>query len=116
MEAPAISVLLHVLWFLALFGVVTLWGVAMSEIGDHLRKGAFTTARLACMAAAVSAAAVMAVAGASTVLPEPRTVSALDAGEYRNEAGCGVARGPYIFSFALEQPSLQHPDCAGEHA
>ena len=99
------------IWSLVLVVVISLWAAAMSEIGGHLRRGVFSTTRLACMAAAVSAA-VVAVAGASTVLPGPEAVPALAAGGHRGEAGCVVARGPYIFSFGIEQASRQHPDCA----
>ncbi len=102
----------YAMWSLVLFVVISLWAAAMSEIGGHLRRGVFSTARLACMAAAVSAAAVVAVAGASAVLPGPEAVPTLAAGGYRDEAGCVVARGPYIFSFGIEQASRQHPDCA----
>ncbi len=82
----------------------------MSEIGGHLRRGVFSTARLACMAAAVSAAEVVAVAGA--VLSDPEAVPTSAATVHRDEAGCVVARAPYIFSFGIEQAARQHPDCA----
>ena len=102
----------YAMWSLVLFAVISLWAAAMSEIGGHLRRGVFSTARLACMAAAVSAAAVVAVAVASTVLPGPEAVPTSAAGEHRDEAGCVVARAPYIFSFGIEQAARQHPDCA----
>ena len=102
----------YAIWSLVLFAVISLWAAVMSEIGGHLRRGVFSTARLACMAAAVSAAAVVAVAGASTVLPGPEAAQTSAAGVHRDEAGCVVARGPYIFGFGIEHASRQHPDCA----
>jgi hypothetical protein len=98
----------YAVWSVVLFVVILLWAAAMSEIGGHLRRGVFSTARLAYMASAVSAAAVVAVA----VLPGPEAVPTLAAGGRRDEAGCVVARGPYIVSFGIEQASRQHPDCA----
>ena len=97
---------------LVLFVVTSLWATAMSEIGGHLRRGVFSTARLAYIAAAVSAAAVVAIADASAVLPGPEPASTWAAGVHRDEAECIVARAPYIFSFGIEQASRQHPGCA----
>ncbi|WP_166397731.1 hypothetical protein [Rubrobacter marinus] len=52
-----------------LLAVISLWALAMSEIGVHLRRGVFSPTRLATMAAVVSVAAVATVVAASGTFP-----------------------------------------------
>lgn len=106
MGSSATVVLLYVLWSLAVLAIITLWFVAISEILGHARGGGFTAMQLGSMAAAVSVVAVMAVGAVSAVFPPDRveashttTVETADP-----SAGCGGARGAFIFSFGIEQP------------
>jgi hypothetical protein len=110
------AVLPYILWCLAVLGVVTLWFVALSEIGSHARRGVFTAAQLAYMGAAVSVVAVMAVTTLSTVLtPDWEATRATADGATGALAGCEKARGTFVFSFGLEQPSYAASDCAARH-
>jgi hypothetical protein len=68
-EEPFTVFLLYSLRFSVTFSVVILWGVAMSDIGSHVREGLFTTAKLTSMAVAVSVVAVGAIAALNAVVP-----------------------------------------------
>ena len=82
---PLTIFLLYSLRFSVIFSVVILWVVAMSDIGSHVRKGLFTTAKLASMAIAVSVVAVGAIAALNAVVSShgwteigPRSISPVD--------------------------------------
>ena len=102
----------YVTWSLVLFAVVSLWGVAMSQIAGHLRQGMFSATRLATMAATISVVAVFTIVvasaaflGAPSVVNEPR-------GDIVEEPACTAeVRGAFVFSFGLEQGSRAVPDC-----
>jgi hypothetical protein len=63
MEGPA-TILSYALWPLLVLALGGLWLAAALEIARHGRAGSFTGAKLMGMAAAVSAVAVIALAGA----------------------------------------------------
>lgn len=112
LESSAPGVLLYLPLSLAVLVVVTLWFVALSDIGGRARGDAFTAGQLAYMAAAVSVAAMVAIVAASVVLLPDRTDIA------RAEptvTECGGVRGTFIFSFGIEQPSYTSSDCAEDH-
>jgi hypothetical protein len=96
------SVFPYALWPLLTLAMVVLWIVAMVDITGHRRRGSFTSARLLCMAVAVSFVAVIAVAGIGAVFTGQRF-----------EAAAGVGgdstRSTYLFSFGLEHVSYATP-------
>ena len=99
-----------------LFVVISLWAVAMSEIGVHLRQGVLPAARLATMATIISAVAIVAVlaAGAAFSGADPRADARADAPASGPlaEPGCnGGVRGTFVFSFGLERAAQTSPDC-----
>lgn len=99
----------YAIWSLALLVVISLWAVAMSEIGVHLRRGMFSSTRLATMAAVVSAVAIATIFAASITFPgAPTRADAPTVGTLA-EPGCtkGI-RGAFVFSFGLER-GLQAP-------
>ena len=107
MDAPTTSVLPYALWPLLTLAMVALWLAAMADISSHRSRGTFTNAGLVCMAAAVSVAAIMAVAGIGTVFAgqQSRTTSGA-ASDRVQAAGQGEPTGrTYLFSFGLEHVS-----------
>jgi hypothetical protein len=105
MDAPTISILPPTLWPLLTLATVALWMAAMADITRHRRRGTFTRAGLVCMAAAVSAVAVIALAGIGAVFAGQRfeVVSrAASDGVKPEEQGGGVPGHTYLFSFSLE--------------
>jgi hypothetical protein len=100
MDVPTISV--FALWPLLTLAMVVLWIVAMVDITGHGRRGAFTSARLLCMAAAVSFVAVIAVAGIGAVFTGQRF-------EAVPGARGDITRSTYLFSFGLEHVSCATP-------
>jgi hypothetical protein len=112
--------LLYSLRFSVIFAVTLLWVVAMSQIHDHRRKGSFTTAELASVAAAVSIAALSVIAALNAVVPpkewagnSPResVVAATPAGEE-----CDAYSYTFTYSFGLRRPSSVPEDCMAGHA
>ena len=102
----------YVAWSLVLFAVVSLWGVAMSQIGGHLRQGVFPVARLATVAVTVSAVAVLTVVTAGAALSGAPTRAHAPAGVSPGESACTAeVRGAFVFSFGLEQGSRALSDC-----
>jgi hypothetical protein len=108
-DAPTISILPHALWPLLTLATVALWMAAMADITRHRRRGTFTRAGLVCMAAAVSAVAVMVLAGTGAVFAGQRfeVVSRADSDgvESDERGGEGVPGHTYVFSFGLEHAS-----------
>jgi hypothetical protein len=96
MGVPTSSVL--ALWPLLTLVVVVLWTVAMVDITSHGHREALTSAKLLCMAAAVSAVAVIAVTGIGAVFAGQRF-------EAMTGAGGDLTRSTYLFSFGLEHVS-----------
>ncbi len=108
----------YALWSLVLLVVISLWALAMSEIGVHLHRGVFSSTRLATMAAVISVVAITTVVAASGTFPvaPPRADAA--ASESPAESGCaGGMRGTFVFSFGLER-GLQapHDECPAGNA
>ncbi len=105
MEPPLTTFLLYSLRFLAIFSVVMLWVVAMSEIGSHTRLRSFPTVKLASVAVAVSTAAVGAIVAVHAALP-------LGPLEAAPEPAVSPSAGPecegfsygFTYSFGLEGP------------
>lgn len=83
----------------------SLWAAAVSEIGLGLRKGSFSRALSAVMAAAVSAVAVFVVVAAGALFPYD-----VADGEMR-APGCEAARGAFVFGFGLERASQVGEGC-----
>ena len=100
MSLPTNSV--FALWPLLTLAVMVLWIVAMVDITGHGRRGSFTSARLLCMAAAVSVVAVIAVTGIGAVFTGQRF-------EAVPGAGRDITRSTYLFSFGLEHVSYATP-------
>ena len=99
-----------------LFVVISLWAVAMSEIGVHLRQGVLPAARLATMATIISAVAIVAVlaAGAAFSGADPRADA--PASGPLAEPGCnGGVRGTFVFSFGLERGAQTSLDCPAKN-
>ncbi len=107
----------YVAWSLVLFAVVSLWGVAMSQIGGHLRQGLFPAARLATMAVTISVAAVVTivVAGAA-FFGAPSLASDPEGGPLAEPACPAEVRGAFVFSFGLEQGSRTLSQCPARSA
>lgn len=103
----------HVTWSFVLFAVVSLWGVAMSQIGGQLRQGIFSAARLATMAVIISVVAVatIAVAGAA-FFGAPSVANGPELGIPEAPACAAEVRGAFVFSFGLEQGSRAVSDCS----
>jgi len=103
MGVPVTSVLQYALWPLLVLALAGLWFAATVDIARRRRGGGFTDAKLLGMAAAVSAVAVIALAGAGATLAGgwADAVSA-SPDEARTVEGVPTARS-YIFSFGLER-------------
>ena len=102
----------YVTWSLVLFAVVSLWGVAMSQIGGHLRQGVFPDARLATMAATISVVAVVTIIAASAAFfGAPSLASNSTEGPLAEPACPAEVRGAFVFSFGLEQGSRTISHC-----
>lgn len=115
---PLMVLLLYSLRFSVIFSVVILWGVAMSEIGSHVRKGLFTTAKLASMAVAVSIVAVGAIATLNVVIPShgwteigPRGDTSMPPA--RQE--CEAFSYSFTYSFGLIRPMSVPRKCMAGH-
>ena len=106
----------YVTWSLVLFAVVSLWGVAMSQIGGQLRQGMFPAARLAAMAVTISAvAAVTIVVAGAAFFGAPSAAN--DPEGIPEEPACAAeVRGAFIFSFGLEQGSRELSPCDAERS
>lgn len=116
MGTAAAGLSLYLFWVLTVLFFVTLWFAAMLDIAGRSRGGLFTATQLASMAAAVSVAAVLAVVSASAVLPPERTgdlAAAVPSAERCEDSG--DARGTFIFSFGIEQPSYGARGCGEGH-
>src|SRR5215212_10092503 len=87
MDAPTISILPYALWPLLTLATVALWMSAMADITRHRRRGTFTRAGLVCMAAAVSAVAVIALAGIGAVFAGQRSEAVSRTGSQADEHG-----------------------------
>lgn len=102
----------YVTWSLVLFAVVSLWGVAMSQIGGHLREGMFPVARLATMAVTISAVAVVTIAVAGAAFSGAPSVADEAEGDISGEPACAAeVRGAFVFSFGIEQGSRALSPC-----
>ncbi len=111
---PLTVFLLYSLRFSVIFLVVILWVVAMSDIGSHVRKGLFTTAKLASMAIAVSVVTVGAIAALNAVVPSygwtgigPRGSASVP--PTRQE--CEAFSYSFTYSFGLRGPASVPQDC-----
>lgn len=102
----------YVAWSLVLFGVISLWAVAMSQISAHLRGDVFSVARLATMALTVSAVAVVTVIAAGAAFSNDPPWTNAPARISSEEPACtGGVMGSFVFSFGLEQGSRAPSDC-----
>ncbi len=103
------SVLQYALWPLLALALAGLGFAATVDIARRRRGGGFTDAKLLGMAAAVSAVAVIALAGAGATLAGgwADAVSA-SPDEARSMEGAPTGRA-YIFSFGLEHASSPTP-------
>jgi hypothetical protein len=101
----SISVLPYILWPLLTLAMVALWIAAIVDIIGHWRSGTFTSARLLCMAAAVSVAAVIAVAGICAVFAGQRYEAESRKGFEADEQWGTVPGHTYLFSFGLDNIS-----------
>ena len=115
---PLTIFLLYSLRFSVIFSVVILWVVAMSDIGSHVRKGLFTTAKLASMAVAVSVVAVGAIAALNAVVPSygwtgisPRGSASVPPA--RQE--CEAFSYTFTYSFGLRRFTSVPQDCMARH-
>ncbi len=99
-------------WSLVLFAVVSLWGVAMSQISGHLRQGVFPAAGLATMAITISFVAVVTLiaAGAAFSGASPRANDFTE-GTLAAPTCTTEVRGAFVFSFGLEQGSRTISHC-----
>lgn len=111
---PLTVFLLYSLRFSVFFSVVILWVVAMSDIGSHVRKGLFTTGKLASMAVAVSVVAVGAIAALNAVVPShgwteigPRG----SAGVPPAGQECEAFSYTFTYSFGLRRPTFVPRHC-----
>ena len=109
MDAPTISILPYALWPLLTLATVALWMSAMADITRHRRRGTFTRAGLVCMAAAVSAVAVIALAGIGAVFAGQRSEAVSRTGFQADEQGGDIPGRTYLFSFGLEHASNVTP-------
>lgn len=100
MSLPTNSV--FALWPLLTLTVMVLWIVATVDITGYGRREALTSAKLLCMAAAVSAVAIIAVTGIGAVFAGQRS-------EAVPGAGRDITRSTYLFSFGLEHVSYATP-------
>lgn len=96
-----------------MFAVISLWGVAMSQIGGQLRQGLFPAARLAAMAVTISVVAIatLVVAGAA-FFGAPSAAGDPERGIREQPACPAEVRGAFVFSFGLEQASRDVSDCS----
>jgi hypothetical protein len=102
MGVPVTSVLQYTLWPLLVLSLAGLWFAAAVQIARRRRGGGFTDAKLLGMAAAVSAVAVIALAGAGATLAGGwADAVSVSPDEARTVEGVPTARS-YIFSFGLE--------------
>lgn len=102
MGGPA-AILSYTLWPLLVLALGGLWIAAAVEIARHRRGGVFTDAGLLGMAAAVSAVAVMALAGAGATLGGA-WAEAVSAGP--GEGRAEVSARSYVFSFGMEHATF----------
>ena len=111
---PLTVLLLYSLRFFVIFSVLILWVVAMSDIRSHVRKGLFTTAKLTCMAVAVSVVAVGTIVALNAVVPShgwteisPRgSASVPPTGQE-----CVAFSYTFTYSFDLRRPTSVPRDC-----
>jgi hypothetical protein len=103
MGFPVTSFMQYALWPLLVLALAGLWFAAAVQIARRRREGGFTDAKLLGMAAAVSAVAVIALAGAGATLADgwAEAVSS-SPDEAQTVEGIPTARS-YIFSFGLER-------------
>jgi len=93
----------YALWPLLVLALAGLWLAATVDIARHRRGGAFTDAKLLGMAVAVSAVAVIALAGAGATFADDWAEAVSTAPEdARSVEGIPTARS-YIFSFGVER-------------
>ena len=118
-KEPLTIFLLYSLRFSVIFLVVILWVVAMSDIGNHARKGLFTTAKLASIAVAVSVVAVAAITALNVVIPShgwtgmgPR--GSVTVPPARQE--CEAFSYTFTYSFGLRRSTSVPQDCMARHA
>ena len=103
------SVLQYALWPLLVLTLAGLWFAAAVQIARRRRGGGFTDAKLLGMAAAVSAVAVIALAGAGATLAGGwADAVSVSPDEARTVEGVPTARS-YIFSFGLEHATSPTP-------
>ncbi len=97
---------------LVLLVVISLWAVAMSEIGVHLRRGVFSSTRLATMAAVISAVAIATIFAASVTFPgAPPRADASTVGSLAEPGCAGGVRDTFVFSFGLERGLQALSEC-----
>jgi hypothetical protein len=97
-----------------IFSVVILWVVAMSDIGSHVRKGLFTTAKLTSMAIAVSVVAIGAIVALSAVVPSHGWTEISPRGSASGpptRQECEAFSYTFTYSFGLRQPTSVLRDC-----
>ena len=104
-------ILPYVLWPLLTLIVAGLWFAATLDIARHRRGGAFTNAKLLCMAALVSAVAVIALAGIGATFGGQWSEAVSDDTPGETQAKVQEAAPPraYLFSFGLEHASDATP-------
>ena len=102
----------YVTWSLVVFAVISLWGVAMSQIGGQLRQGLFPAARLAAMAVTISVVAVATVVVAGAAFFGAPSAADYPERDIQEQPACPAeVRGSFVFSFGLEQGSRDLSDC-----
>ena len=116
---PLTILLLYSLRFCVIFSVVVLWVVAVSDVGSHVRKGLYTTAQLAFMAAAVSVIAVGAIVVLNATVPshgwtgiDPRGRTTMISA--RQE--CEAFSYTFTYSFGLRGATPVPQKCVVGHA
>ena len=115
---PLTIFLLYSLRFSVIFSVVILWVVAMSDIGSHVRKGLFTTAKLASMAIAVSVVAVGAIAALNAVVSSHGWTEIGPRGSARLPPArqeCEAFSYTFTYSFGLRRFTSVPQDCMARH-
>ncbi len=111
---PVTVFLLYSLRFSVIFSVVILWAVAMSDIRSHVRKGLFTTTKLASMAVAVSIVAVGAIATLNVAVPSHGWTGISPGGNASGPPArqeCEAFSYTFTYSFGLRRPTSVPRDC-----
>jgi hypothetical protein len=117
---PLTVLLLYSLRFCVIFSVVILWVVAVSDVGSHARKGLFTTAQLAFMAAAVSVIALGAIVALNATVPSHGWTGTDPKGRATAippaVQECEAFSYTFTYSFGLRGSTLGPQECGMGHA